>query len=122
MRPLALKLLFLASTCTASPLLNRLTATLWNPAHSEARLITFSYVGALLVKVCALDTRIIVSDSMQPALQAGDMVLVDKLSHRISRKSSKYSIIVFRPPEACWQALDPRQFRTRLGKRGNSVF
>jgi signal peptidase I len=114
-------LLCWVATCTALPLVSRLSAAFWNPAHTEARFITFSYVGALLVKACALDTRVIVSDSMQPTLVAGDMVLVDKLGHHISREVSKHGIIVFRPPEACWQALDPRQFRTRLGKRGNSV-
>jgi Signal peptidase, peptidase S26 len=118
MRALAL-LLCWALTCTALPHVSRLSAAFWNPAHTEARFITFSYVGALLVKACALDTRIIVSDSMQPTLLAGDIVFVDKLSHRINRSSRRH-IIVFRPPEACWQALDPRQFRARLGKKGNS--
>eukprot|EP00611_Tribonema_gayanum_P021470 TRINITY_DN4139_c0_g1_i1.p1 TRINITY_DN4139_c0_g1~~TRINITY_DN4139_c0_g1_i1.p1 ORF type:complete len:240 (+),score=14.69 TRINITY_DN4139_c0_g1_i1:115-834(+) len=97
----------------------------------EARLLTFSLLASHLLRWCAVDVRVMASDSMAPTVRRGDWVLHEKgsccswLPSGVRRKSRRGDVVVFTPPDACMCALaassdGERQVNTR--KRGRMDF
>ncbi|CAM9115944.1 unnamed protein product [Choristocarpus tenellus] len=80
----------------------------------EARSLTAALMMVWILRFAAVDQRKIASSSMQPTLQVGDHVLIDKVSimwgklpgHCQSSTLRRNDIVVFKPPESCRPVYD----------------
>jgi signal peptidase I len=78
-----------------------------NRAFEVAFTIALALVLALAMQAYAVKPYRIPSPSMEPTLQIGDRVLVNRLSHHLGAQPNVGQIVVFHPPEGA-EASPPR--------------
>lgn len=87
----------------------------WRSQAENIGVIAIALVLAILLRVFVMEPRFIPSDSMRPTLEAGDRVLVEKVSYRFQPPHFG-DIIVFNPPAPL------QQYLRDLGYGKNQVF
>ena len=88
---------------------------LWRAQAENVGVLAIAFALAILLRVFVVEPRFIPSDSMLPTLEAGDRVLVEKVSYRFQAPHTG-DIIVFRPPTPLQDYLQD------LGYGKNQVF
>lgn len=73
------------------------TAKTWWYQRDNIQVVLIALVLAFLLRTLVIEPRYIPSGSMEPTLQVGDRILVEKLSHRW-HLPQRGDIIVFYPP------------------------
>lgn len=65
--------------------------------RENAQILLIAVILAILIRIFVAEPRFIPSDSMQPTLQVGDRLVVEKLSYHV-RPPQRGDIVVFDPP------------------------
>lgn len=81
-----------------------------------------SVVMALAVHTWIAEIKIIPSGSMQPTLQVGNRLLVEKISYKLITPPQRRDIIVFNAPEALrWRGISGSLIKRIVGVPGDTV-
>jgi signal peptidase I len=88
---------------------------LWQQFRENAQIIIIALILALVIRTWIAEPRYIPSDSMQPTLEQGDRLVVDKLSYRF-HPPDRGDVIVFKPPSQLQQQgyLESQAFIKRI--------
>ena len=83
---------------TENKLDSQVTVKPWWQQHGETiRIFAVALAIAIFLRAFIVEPRFIPSGSMEPALQVGDRILVDKISQRW-QKPQYGDILIFYPP------------------------
>jgi signal peptidase I len=90
-------------------MVNRLLALVRRNAALEIALIVALAIGlAVSVQAYAVKPYRIPSESMEPTLQVGDQVIVNRFSHHLGAQPDVGDIVVFHPPTATGETFIKR--------------
>ena len=96
---------------------------LWQGQRENVRVLAIALLLALVLRFWVAEPRYIPSNSMEPTLQVGDRILVEKVSYRF-HPPQPGDIVVFRPPAQLYPYgyTDQQAFIKRVvGTPGHTV-
>jgi signal peptidase I len=96
----------------------------WQSQRENVQILAIALVLAVVIRLFVAEPRYIPSDSMEPTLQIGDRLVVEKISYRL-HPPQLGDIVVFAPPrqfEAQFGFLPDKAFIKRvIGTAGDRV-